>query len=454
MATITLTALTLAQVPSANQRVNVKYRLASAPDLAVSYTNVGDFYVRLNGNFITPVIIAGLAFGVSYLVLVSNECANSIFEKTFGIFGNVLKTGTATKNNCTGTGVGSSVTYSVAANTYTSTVSQAAADALAQADVDANKQAWANSHGICTWSSVAKSGTAAKNDCASGYPGNTVTYNVTAGAYTSNVSQAAADALAQADVDANKQAYANGGASLCPGVVNWDVREQGMPYADANWQIHVNGVVTRTVNFTDTGSMPVPAGATVVFEAFGEIASGGDNPQLHMNITKNSAPFFDDTEPDDAPPVVSIASSSFVMGAGDVYNVLVESTADVPAAPTPCGIAASYTGGASFPTKVIVDLGTGTGVVTLTFDMISIPDKAQVFVGSTKVIDTGYRGSSSYQTDLNAALEARGLPDELITGPGMGTEIFNKTTTDRYAVVYIWAPLPATAWSFTLGCPE
>jgi len=57
---------------------------------------------------------------------------------------------TATKNNCGSGYNGSIVTYTVPANTYSSTVSQLTADNLAIADVNSNKQAYANSVGSCT----------------------------------------------------------------------------------------------------------------------------------------------------------------------------------------------------------------------------------------------------------------------------------------------------------------
>jgi len=63
---------------------------------------------------------------------------------------NVSASGTATKNNC-GTGyTGTTVTYTVAANTYSSTLNQLTADNLATADVTANKQTYANTNGTCT----------------------------------------------------------------------------------------------------------------------------------------------------------------------------------------------------------------------------------------------------------------------------------------------------------------
>ncbi len=60
---------------------------------------------------------------------------------------------------------------------------------------------------------VLKNGNYYKNDCGSGYSGTSVTYNVNPGSYSSPVSQAYVDSLAQADVYANGQAYANANGS-------------------------------------------------------------------------------------------------------------------------------------------------------------------------------------------------------------------------------------------------
>jgi hypothetical protein len=63
---------------------------------------------------------------------------------------NVLASQTFTRNNCTACQTGSQVTYTVQAGTYSSTVSQAAADQLAQNDIAANGQSYANTNGTCT----------------------------------------------------------------------------------------------------------------------------------------------------------------------------------------------------------------------------------------------------------------------------------------------------------------
>ncbi|HWB27598.1 MAG TPA: DUF5977 domain-containing protein [Chitinophagaceae bacterium] len=97
--------------------------------------------------------------GFSRLVVVRDQDKNVVKKICYNYYGqtacdntiyfNVAKSGTYTRNNC-GTGyTGSQVTYTVAAGTYSAT-SQAAADALAQNDVNTNGQSYANAHGTCT----------------------------------------------------------------------------------------------------------------------------------------------------------------------------------------------------------------------------------------------------------------------------------------------------------------
>lgn len=65
-------------------------------------------------------------------------------------FNSAAFSGTATKNDCAPGKLGSSVTYSVPAGAYTSTIDQASADLKAQQDVNNNKQAHANTVGTCS----------------------------------------------------------------------------------------------------------------------------------------------------------------------------------------------------------------------------------------------------------------------------------------------------------------
>ncbi|WP_423149767.1 DUF5977 domain-containing protein, partial [Rubrolithibacter danxiaensis] len=65
------------------------------------------------------------------------------------LYYNVEKTASITKNNCSGGLSGSTVTYTVAASQYSSSISQEDADAKAQNDIDLNGQAYANTNGTC-----------------------------------------------------------------------------------------------------------------------------------------------------------------------------------------------------------------------------------------------------------------------------------------------------------------
>jgi hypothetical protein len=65
------------------------------------------------------------------------------------VFTNTAKVGIFTRQGCGLGEVGGAVTYTVDAGKYTSTISQADADAKAQADISSNGQAYANSVGSC-----------------------------------------------------------------------------------------------------------------------------------------------------------------------------------------------------------------------------------------------------------------------------------------------------------------
>ena len=126
----------------------------------------------------------------------------------------------------------------------------------------------------------------------------------------------------------------------------------------------------------------------------------------------------------------------------------------VPVGPVvPCDTGTSYSGGSAFPDVQVIELGATTGVVTLTFNAISVPDKFIIEFDGSEVINTGYRGSANKQGQLNTALADRGLPPETIQGIGQGTATFNKTTSTTTATLKVFAPLPGTSWSCTVSCP-
>ncbi len=116
-----------------------------------------------------------------------------------------------TKNNCPSGYIGSDVTYAVPAGRYPSSTSQADADQKAETEINTNGQTYANSNGVCIklYYSAAKSASFTTEACNAGYAGGTITYSVPANKYTSTISQADADQMAQDEIDANGQAYAN-----------------------------------------------------------------------------------------------------------------------------------------------------------------------------------------------------------------------------------------------------
>jgi YD repeat-containing protein len=121
----------------------------------------------------------------------------------------IARSGSFTKNNCAPGGTGSAVSYSQPQGAYVSDISQDDADNQGLALFNANGQANANSNGTCTFSSIARSGTFTKNNCAPGGSGSNVDYSQAAGAVTSTVSQADADAQGLAVFNANGQNNAN-----------------------------------------------------------------------------------------------------------------------------------------------------------------------------------------------------------------------------------------------------
>lgn len=140
-----------------------------------------------------------------------------------------------------------------------------------------------------------------------------------------------------------------------------------------------------------------------------------------------------------------------------------------------CGSSQTFTGGASYPTTIIVDLGTGIGTVDFTFNTYSAPDYFIVDFGGINVIDLGYRGDASYnygrtsRSLFTSSLTGRTEPYGSFTYPNFtyhpedgyplvnanyyGVYSFNKTTSERFATVRIYAPMTGTEWAFILSCP-
>ena len=120
-----------------------------------------------------------------------------------------------------------------------------------------------------------------------------------------------------------------------------------------------------------------------------------------------------------------------------------------------------YEGGDSFPSTIILNTSIASEQHTYDLYVGSIPDKLTSRVGETPIADTGYVGLMNYQSQLNSALAARGLPPEPITngtysrpepssptGTGYGSVVHgHKPSGVTTVTVEVWAPLPGTAWT-------
>lgn len=168
-------------------------------------------------------------------------------------------------------------------------------------------------------------------------------------------------------------------------------------------------------------------------------SAGTINPGQTLQTRRNSSP----AESTPVQSTVTIASQS------GVFMITTEEGTSVA-----CGSTASYSGGEAFPSETTIILGSDLGNVVLNFDAVGVPDKFIVEFDGIEVINTGYRGDTSYQSTLDAALAARSLPPEVITSPGAGTTSFVKSTPTTTALVKVFAPISGTAWSFTLLCPN
>lgn len=126
---------------------------------------------------------------------------------------NVKKSKSFRKNDCDpDTEEGSLVTMTIEAGQFSSTISQEDADRKAEAELDANGQDYANSHGTCNtvkWYNDRKSKMFQKTDCEVTEVGSTVEYVVKAGRFSSSVSKEDANRKALEALEAEGPGYAN-----------------------------------------------------------------------------------------------------------------------------------------------------------------------------------------------------------------------------------------------------
>jgi hypothetical protein len=135
-------------------------------------------------------------------------------------YSNAVQSRAFTRNNCSSGYQPGSITYTVAAGTYNSTISQADADQQALNDIALNGQNYANVNATCAllYYNIQESQSFTRNNCGANFTGGTVTYTVPAARYSTTAGQTAANQLALDDIAANGQNYANTNGS-CTAIV-------------------------------------------------------------------------------------------------------------------------------------------------------------------------------------------------------------------------------------------
>jgi Family of unknown function (DUF5977) len=161
------------------------------------------------------------------------------------------------RNNCGAGYQGSSVTYTMPAAQFTSTINQFDADVQAEIYFLTNAQAYANTNGSCAfiYYNIAESQTDTTQTCAEGYVGGTVTYTVPANTYSSIISQADANNQALADIAANAQMYANLPANQVCTVSTapdweWYIGDSVVPAGPSFCNL-INGTYDQIIGLTD-----------------------------------------------------------------------------------------------------------------------------------------------------------------------------------------------------------
>lgn len=175
-----------------------------------------------------------------------------------------------------------------------------------------------------------------------------------------------------------------------------------------------------------------------------EVSIGNPWGPRSVHVCSSTVPVPGDNMPGPFPVPVSVT----LLGScgGDVPTI-------------PCNSQQSYSGGKSFPSETIVTLGSSAGGSAFRCEAYNVPDKFMMYkhdgINAGQLIyDSGYRGDSALQNELNDALAEIGLPPESISGVGNITYFFTKTTDYTKVLVKVYAPMDDTAWQFSIDCPS
>ncbi len=165
---------------------------------------------------------------------------------------------TIQRNNCAADYLGAYIEYNIPAGQFTSAISQEHADRLAQQQLDAMAQQYANANGSCDiiYKNVQVSAIFYSDNCGVSSAPVAYTYVVPAGKYASMVSQQDANDLATEDIDENGQDMADATGGCSP-------TTQGIWQGDDNSPMRCKTVNGLTTNVTQVQLKDVnPSSAT------------------------------------------------------------------------------------------------------------------------------------------------------------------------------------------------
>ena len=234
----------------------------------------------------------------------------------------------------------------------------------------------------------------------------------------------------------------------------------------------------------DGNTLYTDSGLTTFFDGDGDFYKIGSNHVGRINgigVIYNYTPCSTTTTTTTAAPTTTTTSTTTTAApttttTSTTTAAPTTTTTTTTAAPIGCGAGSSYSGGEAYPTEQSVILGSDIGTVILDYNAFDIPDRFIVEWNNNIVIDTGYRGGSSYDfggasrssfnstltgridpITLNAYPDLTTYPDDgypRILGLGLGTTSFVKNLASPTTVtIKIYGPMPSTGWSYTLNCP-
>lgn len=392
-------------------------------------------------------------------------------------FGNVYMAQSFTRNNCVPGEIGLSVQYEVFENTHYADT-QEEADEAAQEDIDDNGQAFANANADCipvTYFSSLATKVVSRNNCEDDQTTLPVTYIVPLGKYQSYISQADADAKAQADITLNSQDWANENGE-CIDPVYWN-EVQSISIGRNNCGPGQEGtLITYTVpahsysassqylanqealadiadNAQDYANDPVNGSICKPIGSFG-------NQEITLEFTKEGCVSGEPTVFTFTYAANQIFASSQVIAdalATDIFEIEGQDMAnddergicgDFPN--IPCG--ETHTLVAGMPTVQYIAIDENAGSFDVGYTAIGGASKIVGSIDGIEVFDTGYFGNILYQDALDAALTVLSLPTEPIVASETGTVNTIKGITGNLLKLEIYSPIDGSSTEVSTTC--